>query len=82
MQDLVHQPDLERLTREPKRRTEVVPVFPDDESVIRLVGALLVEMDDEMIAADRRCRPMRVQPLVARPCVPGGDWAPTTGGAV
>ena len=29
-------------------------IFPNTESVIRLVGALLVEINDEMIAADRR----------------------------
>jgi putative transposase len=38
---------LERLNREVKRRADVVGVFPDSASVVRLVGALLMEVDDE-----------------------------------
>ena len=38
---------LERLNREVKRRSEVVGVFPDTASVLRLVGSVLIEQDDE-----------------------------------
>lgn len=36
-----------RLNGETKRRTEVVAIFPNDDAIVRLVGALQLEQNDE-----------------------------------
>jgi len=52
---------IERLNGEIKRRTKVVGIFPNDQAIVRLVGALLLEQNDDW--AVQRARSMTLETI-------------------
>jgi putative transposase len=55
---------LERFNKEIGRRTDVVGIFPDDGSLIRLVGMLCIEQNDEWLVGRRYLSAAAMEPLL------------------
>lgn len=68
---------IERLNGEIKRRTEVVGIFPNEQAITRLVGAILMEQSEEWAVQRARymtletMAPMSDDPIVMLSAVPG-----------
>jgi putative transposase len=67
---------LERVNKEIGRRSDVVGIFPNDQAVIRLAGALLLEQNDEWLVQRRYLSAESMALVLAPPTEPAVDAEP------
>ena len=69
---------LERLNKEVKRRADVVGIFPGESGIMRLIGAVLLEHNDEWQLQHRYMQveamaELLIPPLIEGEVTPAGD---------
>ena len=67
---------LERVNREIGRRTDVVGIFPNDRSLIRLAASLVIEQNDEWLVGKRYLSSHSLEALLAEEQEPESKEAP------
>lgn len=62
---------VERLNKEVKRRADVVGIFPGEASIVRLIGAVLLEANDEWATQTRYMQVEAMAELLGPPLIEG-----------
>ena len=62
---------VERLNKEVKRRADVVGIFPAESAILRLIGAVLLEANDEWAIQNRYMQVEAMTELLAPPLIEG-----------
>ncbi len=68
---------IERLNKEVKRRADVVGIFPNEASIIRLIGTVLLEQNDEWQLQHRYMQVEAMAEIAAPPIDADKNTVPT-----